>query len=171
MRVDKESIVHPIAPVYDKNSRILILGSFPSVLSRKEGFFYGNPQNRFWAVMAAVLDTELPQTVEEKKTMLLEGRVALFDAAKACRIRGSADATMTDAVPADLRPILRAADIRRVFVNGRQAERIMKETGIETEYLPSTSPANARMNLTRLVAVWKEKLDPYLLENKESRRK
>lgn len=157
-----EKLTHPIAPVYDEHSRILILGSFPSVLSRKEGFFYGNPQNRFWKVLAAVLNVETPETIAAKKQMLLTGRIALFDAAISCRIRGSADATMTDPVPADLSPILETAGIRRIFVNGRQAERIMKETGIETDYLPSTSPANARMTVERLTEVWGEKIRPFL---------
>ncbi len=157
-----DSLTHPIAPVYDENSRILILGSFPSVLSRRAGFFYGNPRNRFWAVVAAILEVPLPQTTEEKIRMLLQGRIALYDAAIACRIRGSADATMEDAVPADLTPILQTAPIQKIFVNGRQAERIMKEAGVKVEYLPSTSPANARMSLEELTRVWRERIGPYL---------
>lgn len=160
-----EPIRHPIAPVYDENSRILILGSFPSILSRKEGFFYGNPQNRFWAVLAAVLETSVPGTVEEKKRMLKDGRVALYDAAAACSIVRSADATMTDPEPADLRPILAAAQIRRIFANGRQAERILQNAGYDVEYLSSTSPANARMRLNDLIEEWSGKIRPFLKDN------
>lgn len=158
----RQSLTHPIRPVYDKNSRILILGSFPSVLSRKEGFFYGNPQNRFWKVLAAVLQTEIPKTVPEKKKMLTEGHIALYDAAIACTIKGSADATMQDTTPADLTPILETAAIRGIFANGRQAERIMKEAGVNVHYLPSTSPANARMSAEKLIEVWTNTLRPYL---------
>ena len=153
-------VVHPIRPVYDKNSRILILGSFPSVKSREANFFYGHPQNRFWKVLAAVFEAAVPVTVEEKRAFLLAHGVAVWDVIKSCDIVGSSDSSIKNVVPNDLREILNAAEIEHIFVNGKTAEQyykkyIEKEIGRKAICLPSTSPANAAWNVERLVAEWK----------------
>ena len=154
-----EQATHPIAPVYDGRSKILILGSFPSVQSRKAAFFYGHPQNRFWRVVSGVLGVELPQTVEEKRGMLLENRIALWDVIASCRIEGSSDSSIRDVVPTDLGIILRAAKIGAVFCNGQTAFRLyeryqLAQTGLPSTALPSTSPANAAYSVERLTESW-----------------
>lgn len=156
---------HPIPPVYDANARILILGSFPSVLSREVGFFYGNPRNRFWEVLARVKNAPCPQTTEEKKAFLLANRIALWDAAAACEIRGSADSEMKRIRPTDLSPILRTARIGRICLNGGKAaaiyEKYIRKPGMpEAVRLPSTSPANAAWSLDALTERWREALLP-----------
>ncbi|MBQ6559639.1 MAG: DNA-deoxyinosine glycosylase [Erysipelotrichaceae bacterium] len=155
----KEEVRHPIPPVYDENARILILGSFPSVKSREVGFFYGHPRNRFWSVLSAVLNEPLPQTIEEKKTFLLQNHIAVWDVIGECKIRGSSDSSIEDVKINDLSAILEKADIRQIFVNGRTAEK-MYERYAEDLYqrkviaLPSTSPANAAWNMERLIDRW-----------------
>ena len=154
-------VEHPIRPVYDKNSRVLILGSFPSVKSREANFFYGHPQNRFWKVLAAIFETEVPVTVDEKRGFLLAHGVAVWDVIKSCDIVGSSDSSIKNVVPNDLREILNNADIRQIFVNGKTAEQyykkyIEKERGRKATCLPSTSPANAAWNVEKLVAEWKQ---------------
>ena len=150
---------HNIAPVYDGNSRVLILGSFPSVASRASGFFYGHPQNRFWRVMAALLGADVPQTVEEKRAFLLANHIALWDVIASCDIAGSSDASIRNAVPNDLMPILETACIRQIFTNGGTAHRLYRKyiyplTGREDAGLPSTSPANAARSLDALINAW-----------------
>lgn len=154
-------VEHPIRPVYDKNSRVLILGSFPSVKSREANFFYGHPQNRFWKVLAAIFETEVPVSVNEKREFLLAHGVAVWDVIKSCDIVGSSDSSIKNVVPNDLREILNNADIRQIFVNGKTAEQyykkyIEKEIGRKATCLPSTSPANAAWNVEKLVAEWKQ---------------
>jgi hypoxanthine-DNA glycosylase len=151
--------LHTIDPVYDGHSRVLILGSFPSVKSREAGFFYGHPQNRFWRVTAAVMGESVPVSIEEKRTFLLRSRIALWDVIAACEINGSADSTIRGARPVDLSPILEAARIERIFVNGRTAEKyynayLKDAVGREAIVLPSTSPANAAWSLERLIDAW-----------------
>ncbi|MBR6119756.1 MAG: DNA-deoxyinosine glycosylase [Oscillospiraceae bacterium] len=151
---------HPIPPVYDEKSEILILGSFPSVKSREQGFFYGHPQNRFWRVTAAVFDDEPPVTVPERRAFLLRHGVALWDVIAACEITGSADASIRNPEINDLRPILEAAPIRAIFVNGQTAAKLYRRyaeplTGRPAYLLPSTSPANAAWSLERLIDAWR----------------
>lgn len=153
--------MHPIPPVYDENSRVLILGSFPSVKSREEAFFYGHPQNRFWKVLAAIFEQEEPQTIDEKKRLLLSHGVALWDVIASCDIEGSADSTIKNVVPNDVERILNAADIEHIFVNGKTAEKyynrfLRDRLGRHAICLPSTSPANAAWNLERLIEQWKQ---------------
>ena len=153
-------IVHPIEPVFDCNSRILILGSFPSVKSREEMFFYGHPQNRFWRVLAAVCGRAVPRTVEEKRALLLEEGIALWDVIASCEITGSSDSSIRNAVPNDLSRIFDKADIRTVYVNGKTAEKYYRRylqpvTGREAVCLPSTSPANAAWSLEKLEEAWR----------------
>ncbi len=155
-----ESVVHPFPAFVRENSRILILGSFPSVKSREQKFFYGHPQNRFWRVLAALFDTPVPQTIPEKCAILEQNRIALWDVIGSCTIVGSADSSITDVVPNDLAPILRAAPIERIFVNGKTAERCyIRYTepviGRKAIVLPSTSPANAACSLERLIERWR----------------
>ena len=150
---------HTIAPVYDANSKILILGSFPSVKSRETEFFYGHPQNRFWRVLAAVFGSETPQTVEEKKALLLQNGVALWDVIASCDIDGSDDASITNVRPNDLAPILKTVKIEQIYTNGGKATALYKkylqpETGMEAVQLPSTSPANAAWSIGRLIERW-----------------
>ena len=163
----KEHIVHPIPPYYDEGSRILILGSFPSVKSREQMFFYGHPQNRFWKVMAQVFEDEIPDTVLDKKAFLTKHHIALWDVIGACDIKGSSDATIENAAANDLSRILDASDIRAIFVNGRTAEKYYikfteKETHRKAVCLPSTSPANAAWNMEKLVEVWGSELCKYI---------
>ncbi len=153
-------IVHPIPPVFDKNSRVLILGSFPSVKSRETGFFYGHPRNRFWKVVSVIFGEETPRTVEEKKDLLLRNGVALWDVLHSCEIRGSSDASIKNAVPNDLSVILGAADIKAIFTNGGAAYKYyvryaQPSTGRPAVHLPSTSPANASLSAEKLIDEWK----------------
>lgn len=156
-----EHIIHPIPPLYDERSRVLILGSFPSVKSREAQFFYGHPQNRFWRVLAAVLGCPAPQTVPEKKAMLYAHRIALWDVIGNCDIEGSADSSIRNAVPNDLTPILQTADIQAIYCNGATSYKLYRkhlapQTGYEAVKLPSTSPANAAWSLERLTEAWRE---------------
>lgn len=152
-------IKHPFPPLYDAESKILILGSFPSVKSREQCFFYGHPQNRFWRVLSTVFADEVPQTIAEKEAFLHKNHVALWDVLAACDISGSADSTIKNAVPNDLSLILKTAPIRQVFVNGKTAEKyfnryLAKAYQLEAICLPSTSPANATWSLEKLAEAW-----------------
>ena len=152
-------VCHGIEPVFDRNSRVLILGSFPSVKSRESGFFYGHPQNRFWRTLAAVLKTDGPRTVEEKRAFLLANGIALWDVIASCEIEGSSDSSIRNAIPNDVERILREAPIERIFTNGTTAHRLycrymQKRTGREATCLPSTSPANAAWTQARLCDAW-----------------
>lgn len=154
-------VEHSIEPVFDKNSKILILGSFPSVKSREVNFFYGHPQNRFWKVLAAVFEEEVPTTTEEKRLFLLEHHIAVWDVIKSCDIEGSSDSSIKNVVANDLSGILSLANIEHIFVNGKKAEQfykkyIEKEINRKAVCLPSTSPANAAWSLERLAGEWKK---------------
>ncbi len=157
----RTAIRHPFPALYDSQSAVLILGSFPSVKSREQMFFYGHPQNRFWKVMAAVFnDSVVPQTTEEKKAFLYAHHVALWDTIASCEIAGSSDASIRHAVPNDLSPIFETADIRRVYTNGAASYNLycryqLPLTGREAVKLPSTSPANAAWSLDRLIEAWR----------------
>ena len=153
-------ILHNIPPVYDEDSTILILGSFPSVRSRETGFFYGHPQNRFWRLLADIYEEDEPQTIEEKKALLKAHKIALWDVAAACEIEGSSDLSMRDVIPNDIEKILKKTKVRRIFVNGKTAEKyyiryIEEKTGMKAVCLPSTSPANAAWTYEKLLRVWK----------------
>ena len=152
-------LVHPIAPVFDKDSKVLILGSFPSVKSREEGFFYGHPQNRFWKVTSQVFGEELPVTIDEKKAFLIRNHIALWDVIGSCEIEGSSDSSIRNVTVNDLSVILDAADIRAVFLNGKKAELyymkyLFPALKRDAVCLPSTSPANAAWNLDNLTGAW-----------------
>lgn len=151
---------HPIPPLYDADSSVLILGSFPSVKSREQCFFYGHPQNRFWKVLAAVFEQPLPGTISEKERFLHQNHLALWDVIASCEITGSADSSIKNAIANDLSPILQGSRVERIFVNGGTAKKLYDRylysvTGLEATVLPSTSPANAAWSLERLVGAWK----------------
>ena len=165
----KERIRHPFPPLYDSSSQVLILGSFPSVKSREQRFFYGHPQNRFWKVMAAVLGEPIPQDIPEKRQMLLSHGVALWDSIASCVVTGSSDASIDNVVPNDLSPIFEASEIRQVFCNGKKSwemyhKYIEPVGGMPAICLPSTSPANAAWTLEKLCSAWSEQLLPFLAQ-------
>ncbi|MBQ6544583.1 MAG: DNA-deoxyinosine glycosylase [Lachnospiraceae bacterium] len=155
-----EHIVHPIPPLWDETSRILILGSFPSVKTREMKFFYGHPQNRFWFVMAELFQETYPVTAEERRSFLLRHHIAAWDVIGECDIVGSSDASIRNVRANDLRPILEGAPIRKICANGKTAFRLYQKyilpvTGREAVCLPSTSPANAAVRLPQLTEAWR----------------
>lgn len=150
---------HTIPPLYNENSKILILGSFPSVKSRETEFFYGHPQNRFWKVMAALFREKIPESTEEKKSLLLSRGVALWDAVYSCDIVGSSDSSIKNVIPNDILFILSKTSVSKIFLNGKTAEKyykkyIEKDIDIKAVCLPSTSPANASVSLDELIKKW-----------------
>lgn len=154
-------VIHTFEPVYDEESRILILGSFPSVKSRENHFYYGHPQNRFWKVLAGVIRENVPQTVEEKRDFLLRNRIAVWDVIASCDIVGSSDSSIKNVVGNDMDMILKHAPIQKICANGEKAYQLFqkyckKEGQPELVKLPSTSPANAAWNLERLMEAWGE---------------
>ena len=158
--MEKQILIHEIDPVYDKDSKILILGSFPSVKSRESGFFYGHKQNRFWKVTAAVFEEEVPETIQEKEEFLLRNHIAVWDVIQSCTITGSSDASIENVKVNDLSVILDHADIRKIFVNGKTAEKLYLKYLKDVYHrdcivLPSTSPANAAWDLDRLIGSWR----------------
>ena len=165
--MEREKQTHPIPPLFDANSRVLILGSFPSVKSREAMFFYGHPQNRFWRVLADIFNEAPPETIAEKKSLALRRGVALWDVIAQCEIVGSSDASITNVAANDLSVILNAADIRAIFCNGNTSYTYYNKycrvrTLREAAPLPSTSPANARWTREKLAETWGAALLPYL---------
>lgn len=155
----EQRVLHPFGPLYGPESRILILGSFPSVKSREQNFFYGHPQNRFWKVVAALYDREVPKAIPEKRELILSHGLALWDSIASCVITGSSDASIREVRPNDLRIILDSSPIERIYCNGRKSHEmyekyILPEIGREAGCLPSTSPANAQWSLEKLIAAW-----------------
>ncbi len=152
-------VIHPISPIYDKDSGILILGSFPSVKSREGEFFYHHPQNRFWRVISTLFEDALPHTIAEKRVLLLNHHIAVWDVIQSCEITGSSDSSIRDIIPNDLSPVLDTADIKQIFTNGNTATDLYKKyilpiNGRESIGLPSTSPANAGCSIDRLLEAW-----------------
>lgn len=153
--------VHTFEPVFDQTSEILILGTFPSVKSRENAFYYGHPQNRFWKVLAAVCKSEIPCDIPAKRKFLSENRIALWDVIHSCDIVGSSDSSIRHVVPNDIQKILTACPIRAIFANGKTAEKLYIRclrgiTGRDITVLPSTSPANAAWPTDRLIEAWKK---------------
>lgn len=154
-------VSHDFEPVFDKNSKVLILGTFPSVKSRENQFYYGHPQNRFWKVIAGLTESEVPQTIEEKKKLLLEHGIAIWDVIESCDIIGSSDSSIKNVVPADIERVVANSKIQNIYANGGTAKKLyekysQKKTGREIIGLPSTSPANAAYSLERLLECWQE---------------
>ena len=155
-----QHIVHTFEPVFDEHSKILILGSLPSVRSREQGFYYGHPQNRFWKVTAGVLGMPVPQDISAKKGFLLSSHIAVWDVISECDIIGSSDASIKNVVPTDIQRVLDGCDIKAVFANGSTAAKLYDKyqkplTDREINTLPSTSPANAAFSLEKLLGSWK----------------
>ena len=150
---------HPFGPLFNEHSRVLILGSFPSVKSREQNFFYGHPQNRFWKVVAAVFEQPVPLSIDEKKLLILNNGLALWDSIASCEIKGSSDASIRNARPNDLSVILDSCNIERIYCNGRKSHELYQKhieplTGREAVCLPSTSPANAQWTPEKLIQAW-----------------
>lgn len=150
---------HGIEPVYSEHSEILILGSFPSVKSRENHFFYGHPQNRFWKVLAGVLEAELPISIEQKTDFLLRHHIAVWDVIASCEIKGSSDSSIKNVIPNDIDRILSISPIRQIYTNGNTSSGLydrylLKLTEKPAVKLPSTSPANAAFSLERLISSW-----------------
>ncbi|MDR1982879.1 MAG: DNA-deoxyinosine glycosylase [Holosporaceae bacterium] len=153
---------HPFDPIFNEKSSILILGTFPSVKSREYGFYYGHPRNRFWKIIASITNTSIiPETIANKKRMLLKNGIALSDVLQSCDIEGSSDVSIKNAVPMNLSKILDNSNVKRIYANGEKAHQIFikhlyKSTGREIIKLPSTSPANAKYNIEKLLSEWKK---------------
>lgn len=159
MKNSYEQMTHEFEPICDNNSKILILGTFPSVKSREASFYYGHPRNRFWKVISALTAFPEPLTIEEKEQMLLDSGIAVWDVIKSCDIIGSSDSSIKNVVPADIAGLLKKYEIQQIFTNGGKASQlyhkyIWKETNREPIGLPSTSPANASYTLDRLLDEW-----------------
>lgn len=156
-----DTVFHELPPVFDKESRILVLGTIPSPKSREQGFYYGHPRNRFWKMMALVFEEPMPETVEERRTMALRNHVAIWDVLASCTIRGAEDASIRDVVPNDIRLILSQADIRAVFTTGAKAAALYRKycepvCSMPCISLPSTSPANCRMKDEELLQYYRQ---------------
>ena len=155
------NISHTFEPIYNKDSKILILGSFPSVKSRENNFYYGHPQNRFWKVIAGIIGEKEPVTIEEKKKLLLDNHIAVWDVIASCSIQGSSDSSIKDVVVNDFTDIMENSSIHTIYVNGNKAYELYHKyaegnTGIKAVKLPSTSPANAAWSVERLCEEWKQ---------------
>lgn len=156
-------VTHTFEPLFDEQSEILVLGSFPSVKSREQQFYYGHPQNRFWKVMAAIFECDIPVTIEEKKQFLLQNHIAVWDVIESCDIVGSSDSSIKNVVGNDMSVVLNKSKVKRIFVNGDKAYQLYlkyckREGQPEVRKLPSTSPANAAWSLQRLTEVWRAAL-------------
>ncbi len=157
--IKAKKAIHNIPPIYNKDSKILILGSFPSVKSREQEFYYAHKQNRFWEVLASILNCNEPETEKEKTELLLSSHIALWDVIKSCEIIGSSDTSIKNVKPNDIMMILQNSSVSRIFTNGNKAYELYKkyifpDTKIEAIKLPSTSPANAAFSLDKLCEQW-----------------
>ena len=162
--MEYEHIIHPFEPIYSKDSKILILGSLPSVKSREQNFYYGHPQNRFWRVVSSILQEPLPNTIEEKRNMLLKCDIAIWDVIYSCDIKGSSDSSIRNVEPTDIRHMLTESKITGIYTNGNKAGELYRKyqlplTGKEATVLPSTSPANAAWSLQKLCEAWRNTID------------
>lgn len=169
--MDKESkyqrFVHTFDPIYSNESNILILGSFPSVKSRENNFFYGHPQNRFWKVISSVFESQVPNTIAEKKEFLYNSKIALWDTIHSCDIIGSSDSSIKNVIPSNINIILNTSDIKAIFTNGTASYKLymkycFSSTNREAIKLPSTSPANAAFSLEKLTSIWTEEIKKYI---------
>ena len=154
-----DSVTHTFEPIFNNESKVLILGTFPSVKSREQQFYYGHPQNRFWKLLALLMEDEIPDTIPKKKDFLLRHRIAVWDVIHSCTIEGSSDSSIRDVVPNDISMIIEKTQIETIFTNGGKAHSLYEKyvypvCGIHAVKLPSTSPANAAFSLERLEAAW-----------------
>ena len=154
-------IIHPFEPVYDSNSKILILGSFPSIKSREENFYYANPYNRFWKLIAKILHSDVPTTIEEKKKLLIDNKIAIWDVIYSCEIEGSLDTSIKEPKVNNICNLLRETKINTIIFNGKKASQVYSKylehySGIDYYTLPSTSPTNASYSFEKLYSSWKD---------------
>ena len=157
-------IKHPIPPLCDENSKILILGSFPSVKSREAGFYYGHPRNRFWPLIATLTSESIPETIEAKRSLLLRNRIALWDSVESCEISGSSDSSIRNITPVEITQVTNQCSLQKILCNGAVSHKYYNQylkpvTGIEAIKLPSTSPANAAWSLERLIQAWRAAME------------
>lgn len=153
-------VSHEFPAVYDRSSRVLLLGSIPSPKSREVGFYYGHPQNRFWKVLAQVLGEAVPETIPQKKAMLKKHHVALWDVLESCTIVGASDTSIEEVVPNKIGELVKRSKVSRIFCTGATAHKLYqkycaKDVGIDAERLPSTSPANCAVSIEKLVDAYK----------------
>lgn len=158
-----EHIVHPFSPFFCEDSCVLIVGSIPSVKSRKNGFYYGHPQNRFWKILALVFSDEVPKSIEEKKNFLRQHKIAVYDSIKECTICGSSDSSIRNVVPSDIKSIVENSNVKKILANGKTAAKFFLKYQDENlcsmlKTLPSTSPANASFSLEKLAEIWRAEL-------------
>lgn len=158
--MEYEHIVHPFQPIYHEHSKILILGSLPSVKSREQNFYYGHRQNRFWKVISELFSESLPKTIDEKRDMLLRHDIAIWDVIYSCDIKGSSDSSIRNVTPTDIASLIRKTQISHIYCNGKMAGKLYaefqeKNTGIPAVVLPSTSPANAAYSVECLIQEWR----------------
>ena len=153
---------HGFGPFYCGESELLILGSFPSVKSREQAFYYAHPQNRFWRVLALSFGEGVPESLPEKQELLLRHKIALWDVIESCEITGSSDSSIKDVLPADIPALIAKTSVRRVILNGRTAGKLFLRfdalISLPSVCLPSTSPANASFSLERLISEWRPAL-------------
>lgn len=150
---------HPFDPIYNEHSKIIILGTIPSVVSREENFYYGHPQNRFWKLISSLTENPIPQTIEEKKKLLLNEDIAIWDVLKSCNIDQSKDSSILNPIPNDFKDLFHKTSLHAVFTNGKKAEDLYKrlcykKINLTSTCLPSTSPANASYSFERLLQSW-----------------
>lgn len=165
--MQSEHIVHPFEPFFRTDSKILVVGSLPSVKSRENGFYYGHPQNRFWKMLAKIFNEETPFSIEEKKNFLEKHKIAVYDSIKECTICGSSDSSIRDVVPSDIEQIVSAGKIEKILANGKTAAKYFQkyqkpELCNILKVLPSTSPANAAFSLEKLAEIWGKEIKPAL---------
>lgn len=163
-----ETVYHNFPPLYAADSRVLLLGSMPSPKSRAQEFFYGHPQNRFWRVLAAVLNVHTPETIAEKRTLCLSHHIALWDVLASCEIIGASDAAIRSPIAHDFAPLLAQTQVQAIYTTGGTANALYQrlcapKTGLPAGKLPSTSPANAAWSLERLTEAYRVLL-PFLGE-------
>lgn len=161
---DYKLLTHEFEPVYDRQSRILILGTFPSVKSRENNFYYGHPRNRFWKVLSSITDASLPVSIDEKRNLLFTHNIAIWDVIRQCEIIGSSDSRIKNVIPVNLSAILDECEIQRIYGNGTKAcqlynKYLLEAVKIPIIALPSTSPANAAYSFEKLLSRWTELLD------------
>jgi len=153
-------VTHTFKPISNEHSHTLILGTMPSAQSRKEGFYYAHPRNRFWPVLAGCFEQQIPQSVEDKTKLLLENGIALWDVLAACEIHGSDDSTIQKPVHNDIAALISDKPIAKIICNGKKAYSLCwhLDLSLPIRYLPSTSPANAAWSKERLTEAWKLEL-------------
>ena len=155
-------VEHTFKPIYSKDSKILILGSIPSVVSREDNFYYAHPKNRFWKLISKILNVKEPITIEDKTKLILNNKLAIYDVIKSCEIQGSSDSSIKNVEINDINYIINNSSIEKIIFNGNKAYELYnkyeKNKFSNIEVLPSTSPANARYSFEDLYTIWSKEL-------------